>query len=789
LKDPEKARAWGVEVAAGEARLDWSEVEEVSAEALEILFGEADPGEHEGPLGLADLPEALAETYEQTFASAMEHAPERKPKLETTAWESSFEAEAPSLEPVEDPLKAQIQRVQSAMKKVPPLPTRKEEEDLREELLRLVSRDLMGPEGDVPEELEEDQLQSRYILGKLYPRGRPLDLEDLDDPAEDAASEDEDGAEESRPSQARGMRPSSLGLTVCLRGGARALKVRACWAVYRRCLKDKGDRGPRSSGTVWERRFVESEEREIPLSEGPLKGLTLHEDFPEVRVRGLIRKLGEDWIASLFLVNEQPAPQILQQAEDLPEEEATALDTQRSLERRQEDERTLHQVRLEVEGADDAQALRRRPVPGKLLEKDREERFDALRYRKFGEFAVGHGAAVEVLDAHPDGTRARAVRTSCFPRARVLLQKSPEIEEVEGASGLEIDMGALAETEQGQFSEKLLPLTRAYDLWIKERRRRLEGKEDDLGPHQQAGSEALAECQDALERIREGIALLDADPLAAECFRFANEAMRRQRIQSVRVACRIAGKEPPEKDPPARWRLFQLGFILLNLPSMARLDHPDRQLLGRADLLWFPTGGGKTEAYLGIAAFTMAMRRLRGPIEGRPGDRGVAVLMRYTLRLLTIQQFQRAATLICACEQIRLEKLQEGETRFGRERFTIGLWVGKRTTPNTTDQSFEAVQVLKGAYKATRSGSPVQLAHCPWCGEKIDAKTEAVKVMKPLGHTRLACGDATGACPFSYMAPGEPLDPTHLRSPWQHGGALRGGGGRACHLAGQGQGD
>src|SRR5205823_8719687 len=90
-----------------------------------------------------------------------------------------------------------------------------------------------------------------------------------------------------------------------------------------------------------------------------------------------------------------------------------------------------------------------------------------------------------------------------------------------------------------------------------------------------------------------------------------------------------------------------------------------------ADLLWFPTGGGKTEAYLGLSAYTMGLRRLQGTVEGRSGEDGVAVLMRYTLRLLTIQQFQRATALLCACESIRRDSLEHGDARWGRTPFRI----------------------------------------------------------------------------------------------------------------------
>ncbi len=115
-----------------------------------------------------------------------------------------------------------------------------------------------------------------------------------------------------------------------------------------------------------------------------------------------------------------------------------------------------------------------------------------------------------------------------------------------------------------------------------------------------------------------------------------------------------------------------------------------------ADLLWFPTGGGKTEAYLGLTAYTLAIRRLQGTIGGCSGEEGVAVIMRYTLRLLTLQQFQRATALICACEILRREDKQR---TWGETPFRLGLWVGQRTTPNTTEQSEESSRQDRGQYQ------------------------------------------------------------------------------------------
>src|SRR5262249_42968379 len=271
-------------------------------------------------------------------------------------------------------------------------------------------------------------------------------------------------------------------------------------------------------------------------------------------------------------------------------------------------------------------------------------------------------------------------------------------------------------------------LASAYEAWIAEQEGRL--GQPDLAAYQQAGKAALQRCREALARIRDGLKLLGQDESAAEAFRFANRAMWLQRIHTIYALARRRGEDADlgKIDADAgnhSWHPFQLAFVLLNLPGLTRLDHKDRtgEAEALADLLWFPTGGGKTEAYLGLTAYTLAIRRLQGTIAGRSGEEGVAVLMRYTLRLLTLQQFQRATALICACEMIRREALAQGDQRWGTTPFRIGLWVGQRATPNWTEQSAEAIKLDHGQYRRGGtlggSGSPAQLTTCPWCGAPI----------------------------------------------------------------------
>ena len=241
-------------------------------------------------------------------------------------------------------------------------------------------------------------------------------------------------------------------------------------------------------------------------------------------------------------------------------------------------------------------------------------------------------------------------------------------------------------------------------------------------------NDQIKNCNDAKKRISDGIKIISTNDMAGQAFQFANEVMHDQMIYSmwakdnIKKGGKVETDVPPADDYKApEWRVFQLAYILLNIKSIVDPTSEEREIV---DLLWFPTGGGKTEAYLGIVAFVLAMRRLR---EKGPNKYGVSVFMRYTLRLLTQQQFQRAAALMCSCERKRQkdmiwsEKLGKEVEKWGAEPFLVGLFVGDTTTPNYLSTAKTNLNWYKHKYPGGRpkEQNPVQIINCPRCGMKL----------------------------------------------------------------------
>ncbi|MHB1438750.1 MAG: DISARM system helicase DrmA [Thiobacillus sp.] len=606
--------------------------------------------------------------------------------------------------------------------------------ELREQLFDAVGRDLLGPADGIDEEVPtRPDIRARYLVGQLVPMGSELDPSEFDELGRVGDEVREDGDTDSDTPQSQSLMPSSIGLTFSVEGSAKAIQVLTRWGHYDRIKSETELTDAGGGKSVWKRTHVEPASIRLELVDGPMKAVRLWsmEDEGEtvstggaVFLEGRIRKHEGSWVVTLFLVNRDASAD----EEERPEKDPR---------------RWLFQAEIGVRGADgDAVFIKH----GISRSEDTEREILRMLHRNEVEFAVGHGVATHAVLADGGRDRATSLQTRWIPWYDVAQTETPNDEDWPGLAELELDMQKLAELPDEELFSTLRVLTREYGLWIQKQTARVQGGE--LAGHEQAAKSVLGKCAYALRRLEAGIEKLTEDADALRAFRFANQAMAMQRRRSVYALKRRRAEEVELDgiDAP-KWRAFQLAFLLLNVPSLAdpsikeRTDPRD----AIADLIWFPTGGGKTEAYLGAAAFAMGMRRLQGVVGGYDGRFGVAVIMRYTLRLLTVQQFQRASTLICAMEVMR----RADPKTWGEEPFRIGLWVGGASTPNSTEDSEKAIREEKGQGFSRGGGSPYQLTNCPWCGSKISPEFSDYRVDRDLQRTLITCSDKLGECEFT----------------------------------------
>ena len=374
----------------------------------------------------------------------------------------------------------------------------------------------------------------------------------------------------------------------------------------------------------------------------------------------------------------------------------------------------------------------------KIEKSNMVDRTSLFLFRNFKHFGQGRNCAIE-WDVNESDDKTAWIQTTFIPQYIV-----PEIKPREPTREIKksLDMKQLScITNFKEYRNLLNPILTGYETWINDleniKKDWKNNKSNNLYEKKFISEQAdipqtlIENCKDALKRIAEGIDKISSDPLIGESFRFTNEVMY-QNISHTKWA-----KENKEKitkgqiiseDGPnftsfePKWRLFQLAFLLLNIESIANPNSLNRNT---SDLLWFPTGGGKTEAYYGVIAFTLAYRRIRGKdakhIEDELDRYGVSIIMRYTYRLLTLQQFQRAVTLFCACEYVRMKNHQNIK-KYGNHSFLVGLWVGSGTTPNSFNEAKKTIMNKRSNPNiSAEKTDPIQLLNCPWCGRELTA--------------------------------------------------------------------
>ena len=554
--------------------------------------------------------------------------------------------------------------------------------EVRKRLTHALELDLIGPDNDHQQANERLPGHIRpsnwYLTGFLVPSGAAQEEaakndedDELDDVPEVMDLGEDTGVD--RRAAKKSFLPSSMGLSFLVEEQVDQLQVTISWGDYSLVEYAEEDKPP---ARVWQRT---PKRTELPIlltgpGEHPVPesgGLVLHLSVRDVDAERVPDLPTGTRGVSLFLVNKRRP--------DLEHSDPTYA----------------FQAKISVRSD---HGFIPRTDPRGVIAGDWDGRVSDLHYADTPAYATGHGVSADW--DFEDGV-CQHLQTVWIPQVSVERTLTAEVKDV--VLSLD-DLGQLADGEAAR--KALTPLVVRYREWIAERRDQVDSFS---GDHRETAVVLLDQAEQAAQRIEDGLRVLEQGADALDAFRVANRAIAKALRQ--RMPDRFT-EEPP------RWRAFQLAFLLLNLRGIAEPNHPERRI---ADLLFFPTGGGKTEAYLALSAFALILRRLRHPELGSIQAAGVSIVMRYTLRLLTLDQLTRASGLVCALE---LER-QGNPERYGTWPFEIGLWVGRAATPNRMgrkgDNQQDTARSKTRQFKADPSHkpSPIPLENCPWCGAKF----------------------------------------------------------------------
>lgn len=545
----------------------------------------------------------------------------------------------------------------------------------REVIVRRLEADLVGPQS------EDEELSSRptdvYLTGILWPYSYGSDAEDDDRLGAAGAPEGPEGTDpEADVVPASSVqKPAVMGISFALRGIGNEISVSCRFARYKLQTVDERK--------LWKRVGIEISSLPVDCRPGQREiDLGQHDsgaDGAVLHVR--IVATAEGRIGTVSFINKSDAGESRDDSE----------------------QRTFFQTHLEISPGDGL-VLVPRPSRDAADGLDRDDASNDLLFRDVFEFASGHTCSAvwsEPAFSTDECGFVEHVATTWLPTQTVkdVSSEGHSVFRRLAEQGVNLEASALASASGPELRDTLSRFVDAYSDWI--------GKEEGRLPklaerYRDVATSNLADCRSVRDRMAAAIAALE-DPRIRRAFQLANHAMDVQFAWSVGPS-----------GPKLRWRPFQLGFLLLSMCSTVDETHVDRRTL---DLLWFPTGGGKTEAYLALIAFTAFYSRLCDP-EQR--NEGVVAVMRYTLRLLTTQQFARASAMLLACEAIRTGRIASPGNRdeLGTRPFSIGLWVGGDATPNSRSISYQALQ------GARECPSPAQVAACPSCTKKLRWRQE-----------------------------------------------------------------
>lgn len=551
----------------------------------------------------------------------------------------------------------------------------------RNRIIERLIEDLQGPvRGE--NEIIPEKPSEHYVTGILYPQNSFIsedEDEKLDcETGKEAAS---DNALSSTISLSKTQKPSAAGLSFALEcgSGAPQIEVLVSFGKYRMIWRDEEGNFFDQKPEADDKKYYSAWRRE-PVSIPVL--IEIKKDYEEIDLK-------DYGAAGLMLFVKSSDYQNLKTVTVQALNTNKFVQTDSFIDR---EEGHFFQFTMAVSGKSLSKIA---PRPVKTYGTDDDTKISALIYRDVCEYATGHTCSA-TWDDPVDGIVGK-VETSWLPQQTVFSVDSKG-DAIFNSFFSETnnhfpDAKFLSESPKDLCAKSLYTLVDAFSEWLDRQEKTVVPKIIDETLKIQALENIKKARDEAIKRMRQGIEELENNNMAFEAFRLANLAMQMQ----------MGWKE----DVILEWRPFQMAFCLMSLCSTLKGEDDYRETM---DLIWFPTGGGKTEAYLLLTAITLFYRRLSS--KGEESGNGVAVFMRYTLRTLTVQQFERAASLITACEIVRQE-YQSNDKTLGNKEFAIGLWVGEASTPNKFDKAAESIE------NKDDFSTPEQLKKCPKCGEKI----------------------------------------------------------------------
>jgi hypothetical protein len=519
----------------------------------------------------------------------------------------------------------------------------------------------------------------RYMTGILFPQGLMLGsaADEVAATAEEVG-EDASNGEESADDISGGVDlaseqlPSAVGISFKVADNC-TVRCLAWGARYERVGEAKS--GDQRGEATWRRVPLATKDKpevvEVRKGTGPT---SVFGGRGELTVRWRTRT-GGSAIVTIALVNAQPA-------------KARAPDPALA----------LFQVGLRCEVADGVAPY---PRVGTNHATGSEEAEVEFLYRTVPSFARGHGAAANWEE--PANGRVRSVEADFTPSVDVPGATFKVTDQTIDPRCCDIKF--LASAPRDDVVGALDTLAEGYAAWTAKQREAVDRSADAM-----IAGTLVDRLESWGKRMRAGVERLEHDDVAWRCFVLANEAMGIQMALS-KARPKIPYEREERKSMPSldfsgrEWRPFQVAFLLGVVESLIDEASSDRDIV---DVIWFPTGGGKTEAYLLVSAFELVRRRM---VHGGR-DSATAIISRYTLRFLTAQQFQRTGALIVALELLRRRLPRE----LGDRSFTLGLWVGGAVTPNDYRTAHEKFQ---GQFESKAPRNPFLLQACPCCGTEI----------------------------------------------------------------------